>query len=303
MLDYAALAALAAVVREGSFERAAATLGVTPSAVSQRVRALEERVGAVLVERGQPCLATPIGAQLCAHVDRVRILEGEVAALLPGLSGAGQDGPPTLRIAVNADSLGTWFLPAAADFSAASGAMLDVTLDDEAHTSERLRSGEVLAAVTADPVPVQGCRTRPLGALRYVATASPDFASARFPEGLTPEALARAPVLRFDRRDHLQARWARTVAAVDLAAPVHWLPSTQGFVDAALAGMGWGLNPLALVTPHLSSGRLVELAPGHRLDVPLHWQYARIGARLLVDLTRAVVAAARRDLVQSDSPG
>lgn len=303
MLDYAALTALAAVVREGSFERAAATLGVTPSAVSQRIRALEERVGAVLVERGQPSLATPIGAQLCAHVDRVRHLEGEVAALLPGLAGAGQDGPPTLRIAVNADSLGTWFLPAAADFSRASGAMLDITLDDEAHTAERLRSGEVLAAVTADPVPVQGCRTRPLGALRYVATASSDFAAARFPEGLTPKALSRAPVLRFDRRDHLQARWARTVAAVDLAAPVHWLPSTQGFVDAALAGMCWGLNPLALVMPHLTSGRLIELAPGHRLDVPLHWQYARIGARLLADLTRAVVAAARRELVQSGGPG
>lgn len=296
MLDYAALAALAAVVREGSFERAAGALGVTPSAVSQRVRALEERVGTVLVLRGQPCLATAAGAQLCAHVERVRLLEGEVAGLLPGLAGAGQDGPLTLRVAVNADSLGTWFMPAAADFARGSGALLDLVLDAEEHTADRLRSGEVLAAVTADPVPVQGCRTRPLGALRYVATASPEGRAAWFPQGPTPAALAAAPMLRFDRRDRLQARWARAAAGVELAAPTHWIPSTQGFVDACLAGLGWGLNPLALVAHHLAAGRLVEVAPGHRLDVPLHWQSARIGARMLAGLSRAVVAAARRSL-------
>ena len=297
MLDYAALSALAAVVRQGSFERAAAALGVTPSAVSQRVRALEERVGVVLVLRGQPCLPTEAGAQLCAHVERVRLLEGEVAGLLPSLAGAGQDGPMTLRVAVNADSLGTWFMPAAAAFARDTGALLDFVLDAEEHTAGRLRGGEVLAAVTADPEPVQGCRTRPLGALRYVAAASPAGLRAWFPDGPTPGALATAPVLRFDRRDALQARWAREVAGVDLAAPTHWLPSTHGFVDACLAGLGWGLHPVALVEGHLAAGRLVELAPGHRLDVPLHWQFARIGARALADLTRAVVAAARASLV------
>lgn len=297
MLDYAALAALAAVVRQGSFERAAGALGVTPSAVSQRVRALEERVGVVLVLRGQPCLPTEAGAQLCAHVERVRLLEGEVAELLPSLAGAGQDGPMTLRVAVNADSLGTWFMPAAAAFARDTGALLDLVLDAEEHTAGRLRGGEVLAAVTADPEPVQGCRTRPLGALRYVAAASPGGRAAWFPDGPTPEALAAAPVLRFDRRDALQARWAREVAGVDLAAPTHWLPSTHGFVDACLAGLGWGLHPLALVEGHLAAGRLVELVPGRRLDVPLHWQFARIGARALADLTRAVVAAARASLV------
>lgn len=298
MLDYPALSALAAVVREGSFERAAGALNVTPSAVSQRVRALEERVGAVLVLRGQPCLATPAGAQLCAHVERVRLLEGEVAASLPGLAAAGPAAPVTLRVAVNADSLGTWFLPAAAAFAEGSGALLDLMLDDEAHTAERLRTGEVLAAVTADPVPVQGCRIRPLGALRYAATASPAFVRKHLPGGLVPEALARAPILRFDRRDGLQGRWAREVAGVDLAAPTHWLPSTQGFIDAALAGLGWGLNPLPLVAAHLAAGRLVELSPGRRIDVPLHWQHARLGARLLDGLTGEVTAAARRSLTQ-----
>ncbi len=306
MLDYPALAAVAAVVREGSFEWAAAALGVTPSAVSQRVRALEERLGAILVVRGQPCVATAIGARICAHVERVRLLEGEVLTALPVLENAGRaEGPATLRIAVNADSLGTWFPPAAAAFALAAGALLDLVLDDEEHTADRLRSGEVLAAVTAEPKPVQGCRTRALGALRYAATASPAFVRRYFPGGVDAGGLARAPVLRFDRRDRLQARWVREALGAELAAPTHQAPSTQAFVDLALAGLGWCMNPLPLAGPALADGRLVELLPGRRLDVPLHWQHARVGGHLLDALTRTVVATARSSLVQppSDADG
>ncbi len=296
MLDYAALAAVAAVVREGSFERAAAALGVTPSAVSQRVRGLEERLGAVLVARGQPCRATPVGARLCAHVERVRLLEGEVVADLPTLAGSPEAARTTVRVAVNADSLASWFMPAAAAFAGETGALVDLVLDDETHTAERLRSGEVLAAVTADPVPVPGCRTLRLGALRYVATASPAFVARWFPDGVDPAALARAPTLRFDRKDRLQARWSQAVLGREADPPTHWIASTQGFVDGALAGLGWGMNPVALAAPHLADGRLVELVPGRPLDVPLHWQAARLGSGLLRALTRAVVAAARERL-------
>lgn len=296
MLDYPSLDAVAAVVREGSFERAAAALGITPSAVSQRVRNLEERLGAVLVRRGQPCLATQQGERICAHVDRVRLLEREMADGLPGLAAPGPR--PILRVAVNADSLATWFLPAVAAFAAASGAVLDLVLDDEARTAERLRDGEVLAAVTADPAPVQGCRTLPLGALRYAATASPVFVGRHFPDGLSAPDLARAPSLRFDRRDDLQARWARDAFGTEVGGPVHGVPATQGFLDATLLGLGWAMNPLSLIGHHLATGRLVELAPGRWLDVPLHWQHARIGARLLDGLTRDVASAARRALVQ-----
>jgi LysR family transcriptional regulator (chromosome initiation inhibitor) len=301
VLDYPSLAALAAVVREGGFDRAAAALGVTPSAVSQRVRALEERVGVTLVVRGQPPVPTEAGAKLCAHVERVRLLEGELVGALPTLvgSGAGEDGPVTLRVAVNADSLGSWFLPAAARFAERTGTLLDFVLDDEEHTAERLRSGEVLAAVTADPAPVPGCRTRPLGALRYAATASPDFVRRHFKGGVDAAALARAPVLRFDRKDELQARWVRETFGAVLDAPTHWVPSTRGFLDASLAGLGWAMNPLPLVGAHLATGRLVELMPRRCLDVPLHWQHARLGARLLDALTREVTIEARRSLVPS----
>lgn len=287
-------------MREGGFERAAAVLGVTPSAVSQRVRALEERLGAVLVVRGQPPVPTEAGAMLCAHAERVRLLEGEVAGLLPAIAGRGSDasGRVTLRVAVNADSLGTWFLPAAARFAARTDALLDLVLEDEAHTADRLRSGAVLAAVTTDPAPVQGCRTVPLGALRYVAVASPGYLRRYVPDGVDAARLRRAPMLRFDRRDGLQARWAREVLGIAaLDAPVHWIPATQGFVDGALAGLGWAMNPHSLVAAHLGAGRLVELVPGRHLDVALHWQHARLGARLMQALTTEVLDAARACLV------
>ena len=299
MFDYPSLAALAAVVREGSFERAAAVLGITPSAISQRVRGLEERLGAILVVRGQPCAPTDLGRRLCAHLDQVRLLETDLAPMLGGQTGRAAR-KLTLKIAVNADSLATWFPRAIAAFGRESGVAVDLTLDDEAHTAERLRAGEVLAAVTADPEPVQGCKTMPLGALRYAACASPDFMARHFTAGVDEAALARAPFMRFDRRDRLQASWARAAHGVELAAPVHWIPSTQGFLELALAGLAWGMQPLDLAGAHILAGRLAELPPGLRVDVELYWVVARLHAATLEQLTKAVRAAAAPSLLRRD---
>ncbi|HEY1926170.1 MAG TPA: LysR family transcriptional regulator ArgP [Caulobacteraceae bacterium] len=287
MLDYPSLDAVAAVAREGSFDKAAAALGVTPSAVSQRVKALEERVGAVLLTRGVPCRPTAVGARLCAHLEQVRLLESDVVADLPELGGPASD-PGLVRIAVNADSLSTWFPLAAAAFAAETGALLDLVLEDEAHTADRLRTGEVAAAVTADPVPVAGCRTYPLGELTYIATANPQFMARFFAEGVDARSLQRAPMLRFDRRDQLQARWAREALGVRISPPTHWAPATYGMLDMVLAGLGWAMTPLSLAEPHLSAGRLVEMPPRRRIAIPLYWQRTRLSAQLLEHLTRAV---------------
>jgi len=293
MLDYPAAHAVQMVIETGSFERAAAALGVSPSAVSQRVRGLEGRLGTALIDRGPPVAATEAGARLCRHMARVGLLERDLARQLPGLDSAG---PVTLAIAANADSLGTWLLPALAAFAQDSGHLLDIALDDEDHTAGWLARGRVLAAVTADPQPQRGAVTRALGRLRYHATASPAFVAHHFPDGVSAGALSRAPALTFNRKDRLQDRWAQQVTGQPVALPTHWLPSTQGFVAAALAGMGWGLNPAPLVAGHLAAGRLVELIPGAVLDQPLHWQISRLAAGPLRGLTRAVTAAARAAL-------
>ena len=281
MLDYASLSALASVVREGSFERAARALHVTPSAISQRIRLLEERVGCALVVRGQPCRATETGRRLCQHVDRVRLLEHELHGEVPSLE---QEGVArvTLPIAVNADSLATWFAPALAAFAAGEPVLPDVAVDDQDHTAEWLRSGAVQAAVTANARPATGCNSQPLGAMRYRAVATPAFVERNFSAGVGAGSLALAPSLVFNAKDELQARWVRRLCHRHVDLPRHTLPSPQAFVTAALAGM-------------------VELMPDTPLDIPLHWQQARAASTLMESLTRQVVAAARTALLQNTS--
>ncbi|GAA0601705.1 LysR family transcriptional regulator ArgP [Caenispirillum bisanense] len=293
MLDYALLAALAAVIRTGSFERAAQQLHVTPSAVSQRVKLLEERLGTILVVRGAPCTGTAAGRRLCQHVEQVSLLESELRADLPGT----RDGVPpvTVRIAANADSLATWLVAAMAE---AGDCLFDLVLDDQDHSADWLRRGEVLAAVTGSARAVQGCDIVPLGSLRYVATASPAFVDRWFPAGVDAAALARAPRLTFNSKDRLQSLWTHRAVGRDIPAPTHWLPSSQAFVDAAVAGLGWGMNPEMLVAPHLRDGRLVALNADLPLDVPLYWQRSRMASSTLAAVSRAVVGRARATLRQ-----
>ena len=295
MLDYAALSALAAVIREGSFERAAQALFVTPSAVSQRIRSLEERVGCALVVRGQPCRATDTGRRLCQHVDRVRLLEQELQGTLPALAPEGVT-LVALPVAVNADSLATWFAPAVAAFAAEAPVLVELAVDDQDHTAAWLRSGAVLAAVTGTARPPAGFNSRPLGAMRYVAAASPACVARHFSQGVGAASLARAPSLVFNTKDDLQARWARRLCHRDVELPRHTVPSTHAFVATALAGMAWGLHPEALIAGHLRAGRLVELVPDTALDVPLYWQHARVASSLVAGLTRELVAAAAKNL-------
>ncbi|MCA1492054.1 LysR family transcriptional regulator ArgP [Ensifer sp. NBAIM29] len=298
MLDYSALRAVSAVVQTGSFEKAAGLLNVTPSAVSQRVKQFEERLGIVLIARGNPCTATEKGKWLCRHMENVGMLEAELFNHLPALVDPAEPEPRvTLHIATNADSLGTWFLPAMSRFASRSPYLLNIAVDDQDHTAEWLLRGQVIAAVTSLEKPVQGCRRVSLGALRYHATASPDFVARHFPQGVTKEAIGKAPLLTFNQKDRLQGRWMHQVFGEDLNPPTHWLPSTQGFVEASLSGMGWGMNPALLVNEHLATGQLVELIPDTPLDVPLYWQMNRLAADRLVDLTREVTAVARHHLL------
>lgn len=299
MLDYLSLQALAAIVRTGSFEKAAHALHVTPSAISQRVKLLEERLGTVLIVRGTPCTATEKGEWLCRHMEHVGMLEQELFKQLPALADSGmQQQEVTLHIATNADSLGTWFLPAVTAFSKATGYLLNIAVEDQQHTTGWLQRGKVIAAVTGLSKPVQGCRVYPLGSLRFHATASPDFFKRYFADGVTPENIVRAPTLTFNQKDYLQMQWVQQTLGQSLTCPTHWLPSTQGFLDAALGGLCWCMNPAVLAKDHLTAGRLIELIPDTPLDVPLFWQISRLAESSLAGLTQEILARARHELVQ-----
>ena len=202
-----------------------------------------------------------------------------------------------LPVAVNADSLATWFAPALARYAADAPVLVDLAVDDQDHTSEWLRSGAVLAAVTGSGRAASGCNSRPLGAMRYRAAASPAFVARHFAGGVGAGSLAQAPSLVFNSKDELQARWVRRLCHRDVDLPRHSLPSAQAFVTAAVAGMGWGLHPQALIAPQLKTGALVELVPHTPLDVALYWQHARAASTLLEPLAREVLAAAKRALL------
>ncbi len=285
------LQALTAVLRHGSFEAAAADLSVTPSAGSQRIKVLEDRVGTALLLRGAPCIATQAGQRLAKHAEDVEMLESLVGR---DLSLDRSKTPARLRIAVNADSLATWFVAA---LSPVPDLLFDLVIDDQDHSADWLRRGEVSAAITAQHSPVAGCEAWPLGALRYLATASPAFMTRWFSDGVTADGLARAPCLTFNAKDMLQRKWITQATGARLSPPAHYLPSTHAFLDAAIAGMGWGMNPRQLADTPIRDGLLRPLVPGQPLDVPLTWQVSRIMAPALNVLTGSVRAAAKQALL------
>ncbi|MEZ0577103.1 LysR family transcriptional regulator ArgP [Nocardioides sp. MH1] len=285
----AQLEALVAIADHGSFEAAARVLHVTASAVSQRIRALESTAGQVLVSRQAPCRPTTAGEAYVRLGRQTRLLYAEAR-----LAADDGDHVVSLPVAVNADSLATWFRDV---LSAAAGwedVALRLRVEDQAYSAGLLRSGETLAAVTSDPVPVQGCGVEPLGTLRYGAAASPAFVE-RWRRGRSMD-WARMPVLVFNDKDELQHS---LLAARGVTARVaHQVPTSTDFHEAARRGLGWCLVPEPQLLPDLASGRLVRLPGREHVDVPLFWQRWRLASPALSRITDAVHAAARTHLRQ-----
>ncbi|MEU6556495.1 LysR family transcriptional regulator ArgP [Streptomyces sp. NPDC046915] len=288
---------LLAVVDEGTFDAAAAALHVTPSAVSQRVKALEQRTGRVLLLRTKPVRPTESGAVLVRFARQLARLERDARGEL-GLSGAGE--PTRVSVAVNADSLATWFLGALTRLPPEPRICLELRREDEDHTAALLREGLVMAAVTSSPDPVPGCSVRALGRMRYLAVAEPEFAE-RYLRGPLPEVLAEAPVVVFDRRDDFQDGFVRSLRGGRGAASAlrHYVPTSEGFAEAVAAGLGWGMVPEPQADPLLRAGRVVELAPGRPVDVPLYWQQWKLDSPALAAVARAVGAASEGALKAS----
>ena len=289
--DHDHLRALAAVVREGSFERAAGALHVTPSAISQRIKALEDRSGRLLVQRTVPARATADGQVLVQLAEQMAVLEHDAMLRLGMPEDEGTQA--SIPVAVNHDSLETWFVDAAVRFAARSRITLDLQSEDQDHTAALLRNGSVLGAVTTLAEPVQGCRIHALGSMRYVATCSPAFRERYFSGGVNARTLANAPVLVFNRKDGLQARFARRIMGSEpWQPPVWWVPSSRAFVMATLDGLGWTMNPLPMIQEELASGRLQPLRARAWEDVPLFWQHWRLNSQAMQALTDSVLAAA-----------
>jgi LysR family transcriptional regulator (chromosome initiation inhibitor) len=297
--DPAALECLAAIVEEGGFDRAAQRLSITQSAVSQRLRALEAQVGTVLIVRSRPLKPTSAGHLLLKHAKQMRLLRADVERELRELApsstgGAGEE--ERISIAVNADSIATWVLPALNGL-AREGLPLELITDDQDFTQEWLREGQVLGCVTTVKQALRGCKVLPLGAMRYIAVAQKDYARTHFPKGLTQHNFRDTPFVAFNRKDDLQAEFVgKAFGLKRVSLKQLFVPSSEGQVRAVLAGWGVSVVPELLARGLVAQGELVNVAPQATVPVQLYWHCWNLESAVLDQLTGALAAAAREAL-------
>lgn len=293
------LECLAAIVEEGGFEKAAKRLSITQSAVSQRLRTLETQAGTVLIVRGRPLKPTPAGRLLLKHTMQMRLLhtdlEHDLRKLSPNTSGATQT-EDRVSIAVNADSIATWALPAFAGLIKA-GLPLEIIVDDQDFTQEWLREGQVLGCVTTLKKALRGCKVVSLGAMNYVAVASNEAMDKYCPDGFTQHSFRKMPFIAFNRKDDLQTEFiSRTFRLKQVHLNQCFVPSSEGQVRAVLDGWGASVIPELLARPLLEEGRLINLAPTSALQISLYWHCWNLDSAVLNSLTAAVIAEAGRSL-------
>ena len=294
MLDYKLIEAMAMVAQEGGFDRAARALHLTQSAVSQRVKLLEEQTGQILLVRTSPPTLTDTGRQLLKHYRQVKRLEGD---LFDRISSSFREDFSILPVGVNADSLTTWFFDAVRPFLDTERVVLDLSVDDQEQTHRLLKDGEVMGCVGDQAAAMQGCRVDYLGRMDYRLLASPGFSARWFPDGLTIDAIGRAPAVIFNRKDDLHNKLFRLAfGTVPAAIPAHFVPSSEKFVDLIASGLAYGMLPDLQSAKLLRDGRLVNLLPDHYVPVKLYWHCWNFRSELLERFTRALVAGARKVL-------
>ena len=287
MLDYKLLEAVAVVVREGGFDKAAQVLHLTQSAVSQRVKLLEEYVGQILLARTSPPTPTAAGRRILKHYLQVKRLEDD---LVDSWSPQTRDEFVSLSIGINSDSLATWFVEAVRPFLEEVQVVLDLKADDQDQTLQMLRDGEVAGCISSLDQVVQGCRLEYLGCMDYQVFATPGFAARWFPDGFDLAAVRRAPILVFNRLDMLHHKLFRTAfGEVPADVPIHYLPSTEKFPEFITLGFAYGLLPHQQSEPLLAAGRIVELAPSCKIPVKLYWHCWNLKSDILEKLTRTLV--------------
>jgi LysR family transcriptional regulator (chromosome initiation inhibitor) len=297
MFDRAQLEAFYAVVQHGSFEHAATVLNVTRGAISQRIKALEEAHATILVVRERPVVATRMGEILLRHIRALKALEDDI---LSAITYKQQDRAPVpIAIAVNADSLSTWFDPLVAELLSQYKIALEIISDDQDHTFRRLSKGEVLGCVSSEPDPVHGFEATPLGVMHYLCVATPAFRQKYFQDGLTIAAVRAAPALLFDRKDALHDQYLKQLFEVKVGQYTrHYLPSPMALLSGICAGLGYAMAPSQRIKDRLVNGQLVELTPGCKVTVPLYWHHWKMEPPLARALSQTITSHARQTLDQ-----
>lgn len=295
-LDPRRSAAFLAAIDAGSVEAAAVQLNITPSAVSQRIAALEQDLGTPLLVRSRPTRPTAPGSRLLQYLRRSTLLESEFLAALQD-----DPGPARVALAVNNDTLATWLLPVLAPILAEEQLLVEFVLDNQGHTFALLEGGHAVACISGETEPMRGCSASPLGVMRYRMVASKAFAQRWFPHGMTRATAMKAPLMVFDRKDAMQSSFLLTHFGLPEGAyPFHYVPASDPFDQAVRLGMGYGMLPHEQCAALLAMGELVDLAPDKAHDVPLYWHAWRIQPPRLERMGAALLKAARDVLLPLD---
>jgi len=267
--DYKLLTALAAIIEMQSFELAAQKLFISQSAISQRLKLLEENIGHPILIRSQPIELTVVGEQLLSHFRKVQQLENE---LLPELLPDKPTKAMKISIAVNADSIATWFLKAVTPVLKEHLVELNLLVEHEERTLDKLRSGEAIGAVSVIEKPLKGYRSVELGKMHYFLVASKRFQKRYFSKGVTKASLKMAPGISYDHKDDMHVRFI--AKNFDLAASeyyCHSVRSAEAFVELSKQGVAYALLPELQIKNELASGELVKLCPEKQLVETLYW--------------------------------
>ncbi|MBJ7223354.1 MULTISPECIES: LysR family transcriptional regulator ArgP [unclassified Brenneria] len=298
-IDIRKMEALMAVIETGSFELAAKRLNLTTSAISQRIKALESAIGKPLVIRGKPCASTEGGRKLVQYLRRQKFLYQEFESEFLGK----ENTKVKIRIAINQDSLDTWFLPAVQPVVQKKSILLDIIVDDQDYTLKSLAEGNVIAAISSIAKPMRGCDVVPLGAIRYRFLCNPDFYQRWFAHGVTREALQKAPLMIVGNKDKLQSDFLNRVFSVNQeACRYHCVPSAAAFYIAVQQGFGYGMISELQYADNLATGALVDISPGAYSDIDLYWHHWKVQSPCIDWLTRCLTAEACRYLARSPLP-
>lgn len=295
-LDYKLLHALYEIIQEQSFEKAANKLHISQSAISQRIKQLEQFVSKPVLIRSQPIELTEVGENLLAHYQKVQLLEHDLKSSLT----SEQEDYVAISIAINADSLASWFIPALSHLMKNEKFTLDLQVTNETRTQMLLQEGKVSAALSSMGKSVSGCRVQELGKIDYIFCASPSFIARYFKNGVNQTSLKHAPGVLFDQQDSMHTDFIEANYQVKRHQyPCHRVRSSEAFVTMALEGVACCLLPHTQANQYLNSGELVELAPEYRIQQTLYWHSWVLEQGLHKQLTNTILTYCQKAFIQS----
>ena len=298
-LDYKLIRALDAVIKTQSFDKASEHLNITQSAISQRIKQLEQQLAQPVLVRSQPLAATALGEKLLRHYRQVRQLEYE---LIDQVFPEEKDMLVNIAIAVNADSLASWFLPAISPLLKQHAIELDLQVIDELYTHELLKKGEVYAALSSSEKPVTGCKVIEIGDVRYILCATPEFVNKYFSKGLNQSSLTKAPGVEFDQRITMHRDYIEQFYGVESGQyPCHLVRSSEAFVTMALESVAYCLIPHFQAQEYLDDGRLIDLAPDNHLVRTMYWHCWILERGLHKTISENIIQFGRHLLANSDN--